>query len=74
MLHINLDRENGKGLINIRGGKEEVRSDFANLLAHLYEASPDMFLEFLEVLNEFTNHLKEELENDQNNPSDEGRE
>lgn len=74
MIHIILDRENEKGLIRMHGGKGEIRSDFANLLASLYEASPDIFLEFLDVLNDFTNHLKEELENDKNNISNEGRE
>lgn len=76
MVHIILDQKNNKGLINITGDKEEVRTDFANFFERLYEAAPDMFLELLDILNVFTIHLQEEelKKNDQNNSSNESRE
>lgn len=76
MVHIILDQQNNKGLINITGDKEEVRTDFANFFEKLYEFTPDMFLELLDILKVFTIHLQEEelKKNDQNNSSNESRE
>lgn len=73
MIHIILDQANNKGLINITGDNEEVQTDFANLFEKLYEAAPDMFLLFLNTLNKFGDHVKEEelKKNDQNNLSNE---
>ena len=76
MIHIILDRENNKGLINIQGNKNEVRSDIACLYEKLYTDAPDVFLEFLDVLNVYANYLKEKelKKNDQNNSSNKSRE
>lgn len=71
MIHIILDQKNNKGLVNIVGGRNEVRKDFSILFEKLYEASPDMFLELTEVLNIFAEHIVEEelKKNDQNDSS-----
>lgn len=72
MIHIIIDSKSNKGLVNISGDHNEIRNEFANFFERLYEASPDMFLEMVNVLTQFTNHLKEELiKNDQNNSSNE---
>lgn len=71
MIHIILDQENNKGLVNIVGGRNEVRKDFGILFEKLYEAAPDMFLELTEVLKIFAEHIVEEelKKNDQNDSS-----
>ena len=69
MIHIILDKKNGKGLVNITGELDEVRCDFANLFEKLYEAAPDMFMDMVNVLTICTEHIKEEelKKHDQNN-------
>lgn len=74
MIHIILDQENNKGMINIKGPNIEVANDFANLVRNLNEATPEIFLLFLKVLEDYTKELIEEeaKKNDQNNSSNEG--
>ena len=61
MVHIILDQESNKGLMNITGDTNEVRNDFANFFEKLYESAPDMFLQFVDVFQIYLNHLEEEL-------------
>lgn len=70
MIHIILDQQNNKGMINIKGSNLEVANDFANFIHKLYEATPEMYLLFLKVLEDQAHELIEEEEakkNDQNN-------
>lgn len=72
MIHIILDQKNNKGMINIQGDNLEVANDFANFIERLAEASPEMFILFLKVLEDHTNELIKKVEakkNDKNNSS-----
>lgn len=72
MIHIILDQENNKGMINLRGSNIELANDFANLIHKLYEETPDIYLLFLKVLEDQANELLKEEEakrNDKNNSS-----
>lgn len=72
MIHIILDQKNNKGMINIKGSNLEVANDFANFIHKLYEVTPDLYLLFLNVLEDHAKELIEEEEakkNDQNNSS-----
>lgn len=70
MIHIILDQENNKGLINIKGGSLEIANDFANLIRHLYEASPEHYLILLKVLEDQTKELITEEEAKRNDKND----
>ena len=70
MIHIILDQENNKGVINIRGRSLEIANDFANLVRKLYEETPNIYLLLLKVLEDQANEIIKEEEakkNDQNN-------
>lgn len=70
MIHIILDQQNNKGMINVRGSNLEIANDFANLVHKLYEETPDIYLLFLKVLEDQANEIIKEEEakrNDQNN-------
>lgn len=71
MIHIILDQENNKGMINIKGSNLEVANDFSNFIHKLYEATPDLYLLFLKVLEDHAKELIEEeaKKNDKNNSS-----
>ncbi len=72
MIHIILDQQNNKGMINIKGSDLEVANDFANFIHKLYEATPDLYLLFLKVLEDHAKELIKEEEakrNDKNNSS-----
>ena len=62
MIHIILDQQNDKGMINIRGSHLELANDFANLVHKLYEETPDIYLLFLKVLEDQAHELIEEEE------------
>lgn len=72
MIHIILDQQNSKGMINIKGSNLEVANDFANFIHGLYESSPESYLLFLKVLEDHAQELikeKEAKKNDKNNSS-----
>ena len=69
MIHIILDQQNNKGMINITGSNLEVANDFSNFIHKLYEATPDLYLLFLKVLEDHAKELieEEEAKHDKNN-------
>ena len=72
MIHIILDQQNDKGMIHITGSNLEVVNDFSNFIHKLYEATPELYLLFLKVLEDHAQELIKEEEakrNDKNNSS-----
>ncbi len=71
MIHIILDQQNNKGMINIKGSNLEVANDFSNFIHKLYEVTPDLYLLFLKVLEDHAKELieEEEAKHDKNNSS-----